>query len=260
MISLDELSIQVRVVARDSSGTVLLNTQVVSVHVHEEETVFAPVGAPWVTANPVFLALFGNTVPDHWDFVVDWDRVEMFGVDAARVSVVKSISCLDTAGDRTKLGKLRLHLIGSDHWVVLADVVLLVGYGSAVCGRIFTSFRNRWRAISAQVEIGALTALKVVSSILLARAVGDSVLVSVLVNLSGVATIAATSSLAIDDSLGVKTDWGGVLQLIQDVESVSDGAGSALSPAWAAVARNVLILVPGHVVTTVHISPVNDLG
>lgn len=82
----------------------------------------------------------------------------------------------------------------------------------------------------------------------------------VFVNLSGVATIAAAASLTVDNSLSVQTDRSGVLKLVQNVKSISEGARGALSPAGAAVARNVLVLVPGHVVTSVHVSPVNGSG
>ena len=82
----------------------------------------------------------------------------------------------------------------------------------------------------------------------------------VFVNFSGVATIAAAASLTVDNSLSVETDRSGVLKLVQNVESISEGARRALSPAGAAVARNVLVLVPGHVVASVHVSPVNGSG
>jgi hypothetical protein len=55
--------------------------------------------------------------------------------------------------------------------------------------------------------------------------------VGILVNSSGISTIARASSLAIDDNLGVKTNWGCSLKIVQDVEAVSNSRGGSLGPA-----------------------------
>jgi len=59
----------------------------------------------------------------------------------------------------------------------------------------------------------------------------DTSVVSVLVDTGGVATIARAASLEVNDDLGVDSNRGGGLEVVQDVESVSDGRGGALSPA-----------------------------
>ena len=74
-----------------------------------------------------------------------------------------------------------------------------------------------------------------------------------------VAAVAGASLLAVDNDLSVETNWSRGLQVSQDVESVGDGGSGALCPAGAAVARNVLVLGPRHVVLAVHVSPVNIL-
>jgi hypothetical protein len=55
--------------------------------------------------------------------------------------------------------------------------------------------------------------------------------VSVVVNTSGVTTVARATSKAVNHSLRVKINWGGVVILEQNVESVSKSRGGALSPA-----------------------------
>jgi len=50
------LGSDVGVVGGNGSSAVSLNAQVVSVHLHLEETVLTPVSAPGVAANPVFAA------------------------------------------------------------------------------------------------------------------------------------------------------------------------------------------------------------
>jgi len=52
-----------------------------------------------------------------------------------------------------------------------------------------------------------------------------------LVHLSGVTTVTAAASVSIDNRLSIQTDRGGVLKVVHDVKSVSEGAGSSLSPA-----------------------------
>ena len=84
--------------------------------------------------------------------------------------------------------------------------------------------------------------------------------VSVLINSTGIATVAGATSLAVNNNLSVEGDRGGTFQAVEDVKSVSDGRCGTLSPAGAAVARNVLVFVPGHVVASIHIPPVDLLG
>ena len=80
-------------------------------------------------------------------------------------------------------------------------------------------------AITAEVDVRAHAALEVVGGVLLARGVGDTVLVGVLIDATWVSTIARTTGLAVDDDLGVKADWGRLLvcSLVEDVESVGNG-------------------------------------
>lgn len=67
---------------------------------------------------------------------------------------------------------------------------------------------------------------------------------SVLVDLSGVTSVARSSSLGVDDNLGIDGDGRSSLELVQDVKSISDSRSTSLGPAGATVAGNVLVLVP----------------
>jgi len=86
----------------------------------------------------------------------------------------------------------------------------------------------------------------------------ESSIVGKLVNLSGITAIARASSLAVDDDLSVKANWGWCLEVIQDVEAVSYGRSCSLGPAGSAVLGNVLVLVPGQVILAIHVSPVSN--
>lgn len=91
--------------------------------------------------------------------------------------------------------------------VVLADVVLVVSHGCTTVKAIITSFWSWWRAVLAEVVVSASAVDQVVSNVLLARAVGDTVLECVLIDQGRVTTIAAAASLAVNDRLSVETDW-----------------------------------------------------
>jgi len=115
-------------------------------------------------------------------------------------------------------------------------------------------------AVTADIDVSAHATLEVIGSVLLARGVGDTSVVSVLVNLTWVSTVTRATSLAVDDNLGVKANRGRVFSTVQNVESIGDSGCRTLSPAGAAVLRDMLVLVPGQVVYSVHVSPVNALG
>jgi len=70
------------------------------------------------------------------------------------------------------------------------------------------------------------------------------VIESVLVYLCGVTTIATATSISINDCLSIDADGCWVLKVVHNVESVSESASSALSPAGATVLGNVLVLIP----------------
>jgi len=82
----------------------------------------------------------------------------------------------------------------------------------------------------------------------------------VLIDFSRVTSVTASTSLTVDDCLGAQPDWCSVLKFIQDVESIGECACCALSPARTTVPRNMLIFIPRHVVSTVHVSPINLFG
>jgi len=93
-----------------------------------------------------------------------------------------------------------------------------------------------------------------------ARSSDETGLMGIRVDTTGVSTVARATSLSVDDNLSVDRDRGDGAQLVQDVESISNGGCSSLSPARPAVLGNVLVLTPGEVVDTVHVSPVDCVG
>jgi len=182
----------------------------------------------------------------------------VLSVDATHVSF-KLISSLDTAANRAISSQIWLHLISTDNWVVLIDVVLSVGYCVAILYSTFTLRRWWWVAISTHVYI-SVSSLQIVCCVLHAGAVGNTVIESILVNFGRVTTVTAATSISINYSLSIDTDRGGVLKVIHDVESISKSASSSLSPAWSTVLGNVLVLVPWHVVATIDASPIDLVG
>lgn len=131
----------------------------------------------------------------------------MFGVNSTLVVGHEGVSDMNTTADRAVLYNLRLHLVNSLDLVVFAHVVFLVGDGAAI-GKVTIDLGHWGHAVSAQVHSSAIMLRQVGGSVLLARAVGNAVLVGELVNASGVTTVAAATSLAVDDGLSVQTDGG----------------------------------------------------
>jgi hypothetical protein len=99
-------------------------------------------------------------------------------------------------------------------------------------------------AVLALIDGLAIVALGVVGNVLLARRVGDALIVGESVDTSGVSTFARSTSTAVDDNLSAEANGRGVVVLEEDVESISKCRGRSLSPAGAAVDRDVLVLAP----------------
>jgi len=166
------------------------------------------------------------------------DSIVLFGIVSE-----ESVGDVDSARDGTVSGKLGLHLISSSDTVVVADVVSGVLDSPAF---VLASFASRaWRpcAVLAGGDRANLF-LEVVGGVLFARSSHESSVVSVLVDLSGVTSIARATSLSVDNDLSVNGDGSGGGELVHDVESVSDGGGSSLSPARSTVAGDVLVFAP----------------
>jgi len=152
--------------------------------------------------------------------VVDDGQEDLFRVDSARVSPLELVSHVNTAGDGTMSVDLSLHLISSLNVIVVSDVVSDVGGDSGAARKTVVAFSGWWPdAVTADVDWLA-SVLQVVSSVLLAGRVHKTVVVSPLVDLSGVSTIAGATSLAVNDYLSTKSNWSVSLQIGQDVESV----------------------------------------
>jgi hypothetical protein len=121
-------------------------------------------------------------------------------------------------------------LINSLHFVIVTDVITGVSNGPAF---ILTTLSSRWWRPSAVFAFinGSELVLEIVSDILLARASNQAGIMSILVNLSRVSTVTRATSLSVDDNLSVNRNGGSSLEVVQDVESISDGRCTSLSPA-----------------------------
>jgi hypothetical protein len=167
----------------------------------------------------------------------------MLGVNAACVSV--ELGCaVDAAGDGTVSIEFSLHLICTFDMVILRDVVLGVFDSPAAIKAGF--IRPGWGpcAVTADVNVFAHVALEVECGVLHARRVVQTAVVSILIDCSGVASVARASFLAVYNNLSIKSDWGRDFEVSEDVESVSDGRSGALSPAGSAILGDMLVLAP----------------
>jgi hypothetical protein len=128
---------------------------------------------------------------------------------------------VNSAGDGSVESKLGLHLVNTNDVVVVTDVVDRVLNGPA--SSILTFSRRRPGAITANVNWAAESVLEVVGGILHARRVVETVLMSILVYLGCAAAIASATSLAVNNRLWVNANRGSGLEVVQDVEAVSNG-------------------------------------
>mmetsp|Transcript_1318 Transcript_1318/g.825 ORF Transcript_1318/g.825 Transcript_1318/m.825 type:complete len:206 (-) Transcript_1318:82-699(-) len=84
----------------------------------------------------------------------------------------------------------------------------------------------------------------------------DSIQVSILIHSRWISSIAGASVLAVNQHLWRKSMGSIEDKSFLDVESVCQGRGGSLSPAGAAILRNVLVHVPRNVVAAIGIAPV----
>ena len=170
-------------------------------HLHTEETVFAPVSTPRVPADPVFLAFIGDAVADDRDSVVQLWTLQVLRINSPEVSCVKLCGSLNTALYGTMLGKLSLHLTGPHYTVVFTHVVVLESDRATVL-KVLLSWRwCRTNTVSADIKVSAESTLKVNCLVVHAAAVRDTLAVSILVDHSGVTAVAGSTGLAVYNCL-----------------------------------------------------------
>lgn len=101
----------------------------------------------------------------------------------------------------------------------------------------------------------ARSLLRISSKIVLTRFFRDTLLVSELVNTNGLTTVAAATSLTIEDDLNTQ---GNIRpsSVSSNVDSISKGGGSTMSPARTTVLRNVLVSGERKIVDIADISPI----
>lgn len=157
--------------------------------------------------------------------MVDQRETDVLGVDSTvRAIVLLEVgSGVDSAGDGTFLER-GLHLILTYHILVAADVVAGGCYSSALVRSSLVGRWWWWAAVHAVVD-GVGRVLQVVGNVLLARSVDETMLVGILVDLVGVATVASAAPLVVDNHLCVNGHWGDSGQVVQDVEPVSNRRG-----------------------------------
>jgi len=245
-------------VGGNSGNTVFLDAEAVTAHGHLEETVDSPVGTPRVTAPPEGSAVSLNAESSDGDLVVDERESDLLGVDTSGVEF-ESVGDMDTTRDGSVLGDLSLHLSNTLDLVMVSDVVSFRSNGSASFHARLT--RSRWGrgAVTALID-GRHSRLQVEGSVLHARSSDKTYFMCGRVDTTGVTTVARATLLGIDNGLGIDGDGSVSAQLVHDVESISNCGGRSLSPARPAVLGNVLVLVPGKVVDSVHVSPVDGGG
>jgi len=125
-------------------------------------------------------------------------------VNPAEISGVKLFGSLNSTLNWTMLQELSLHLSDANYSVVFTDIVVLESNGCTVLEVLLTRWWCRADTVSTDFKICAELALKIVCFIVHAAVVRDTLFVGILIDHSGVATIARAAGLAVDDHLSRK--------------------------------------------------------
>jgi hypothetical protein len=196
---------------------------------HLEVAVLTPVGSPGVSSDPVFLTIIGDTPSDNSDLVVDLWEFDGLLVDTTSVGL-EFVGGFDTAGDWSVSVELGLHVSSWDS-VVVGDIVQFVLNWPAFILAGLALWAWWPGAVLASINGLALPFVEILGDILFTRRVWDTRVISVLVDTSWVSTLAGSSSIAVDNNLGIQGNWGWALQVVHDIESVSNRRCSSLGPA-----------------------------
>ena len=240
-----------------SPSTVFLDSEVVSVHSDSEESRLTPVASPGVSSVPEFDSIFFAPSDDS-DFVVDLRKDLSLLIDSSSVGF-KFQGGIDSAGNGSSGIDFSLHFVSSGNSSVLSDFPDGIFVPGPTVSFVRLVLGRRPGAVLAFLDIRAAELVRVLGKISLAGFLRDTVLVSVDVDFSGVSSVAASSSLAVDDDLrGEGHGRPGVLS--DDVDSVGDGAGRSMGPAGSAVGGDVLVSGPTEIVGSVDVSPVPLIG
>lgn len=237
----------------DSPVAATFDGQVVLAHLDSEETLFTPEVTPRVSTDPVFSSVF-NTPTEDGDDVVNHRNQKSLGEDTSSVSF-EFLSCINTAGNGTVGIDGLLHGIDTAGATVVGDLpVLVVGDSSTVGTSVFSG-----EAVFTDLDVRAGEVVGISGNVVLARIFGNTVFLSEFVDTSSVTTFATTTSTTVDNSLDGKSNLG-VSRVSGDVDSISQGRGTSLSPARSAVNGDVLVLGPRNVVGSIDVSPIPGSG
>jgi len=154
--------------------------------------------------------------------VVDERKSLVLAVDATGIGIERR-GGVDSAGDGSVEIEFGLHLVSSLDVIVLGDVVVGVLNGPTVLDAGLTDGGRRPGAVSADVDVSAHPGGEVVCDVVHARGVLETVSVGPFVYSSWVSTIAGTTSLAVDNDLGIKSNRGRRTEVGHDLESISNG-------------------------------------
>jgi hypothetical protein len=231
-------------VERSGPRAKVFNAQVVLTSAKTEETLFSPVIAPRVSNNPILLTILFAPADDRHDVVLH-PKTRVAG-DAT--GIIMKLVTVKTASNRTALNDLLHHVLLTGYCTVLINLV------DTILGR--NGARLVGAAISAHFHGGALLAIGV-SDCLVNRAglISDLVLAHPPECSERVTTVAAERGvLTRDKHLGSNIDVRPG-RLSRDFNAVREDRRGCVSPARAAVLRNVLVADVGQVVPSIDIRP-----
>jgi len=233
-------------------GAVALDGHVVLASDESEEAFFTPVSSPRVPDSPVLLSVL-NAPTDNGDIVIGLHDAGSVSVNASVVVGDKVVSGGNSASDWAVREDLKHHRVLAVHASILVDGVFVELVGDDA--------RFVRAAVEAPGHGGAVPAVVVASSSVDGTSlISDLAFLDIFPGRDGVSSMATMVwVLTGDKNLRRDIDIGPSTASC-DLNSIRHHRGSGLSPAGAAVTRNVLLFDVCQVGLAVDVSPVKVVG
>lgn len=179
--------------------TLLLNSQIISMHLDSKKSMLTPVSTPTISNDPKFNTILAPPA-NYRNFVVrEWKQL---GFRVNSFSIFLEFLCdIDWAGNGTSSKYLSFHFINSSYQTVLGYFPDWISWCCPAVSRISWLITFGRSAVLAFLNVRTSKSAGVFRLIVLAWLFRDAISFCILINKRRHSTVAASSCLAVDDNL-----------------------------------------------------------
>jgi len=146
----------------------------------------------------------------------------VFRIDSSSIVVIESVSIPDSTRNWSIFINFSFHLSSTNYFIVIRYEILSIRDSSAILFSIIRRGYPPWStAIFANINWIALVFIQICCLIVLATCIWHSFLIGIYINSKRIATIACSTSSAIDDGLRTESQWSGAQHVCHNIESIS---------------------------------------